>query len=59
MEICRIHNKLATVLLRYETLWLNRWKASIEVGQSVLKAPLLVQEAGSETFVVKVNCIQK
>jgi len=59
MEICRIHNRLATILLRYETLWLNRWKSSIEIGQSVLKAPLLVQEGSSDTFIIKVNSIQQ
>ena len=59
MEISRLHNRLATVLLRYESLWLNRWKSSIEVGQSVLKAPLLHQEGNAEIVVIKVNCIQK
>ena len=57
MHVCKLYNRLATALLKYETLWLSQWKASIEQGAG-LKATLLVQEGThvTEGAVIRVNC---
>ena len=58
--MCKLHNRLAAALLKYETLWLERWRAAVESGRGTLKAPLLVQESNSgQEKVIRVNCSQE
>ena len=55
--MCKLYNRLATVLLKYEALWLTQWKGAVDRAKSGLKAPLLVQEeaVSGTTPVIKVN----
>lgn len=57
--MCKLHNRLATALVKYEALWLDQWRTGVESGRGGLKAPLLVQESDSEDTVIKVNCNQE
>lgn len=59
--MCKLYNRLATALLQYEALWLNKWRATVEQARAGLKATLLVQETttvqeGGGGTVIKVNC---
>ena len=59
LHVCTLYNRLATALLQYEGLWLQRWRASTDAGRDCLRATLLVQEAGGgadQPSVVRVNC---
>ena len=59
LHVCRLYNRLATALLQFEGLWLDRWRASVSAGREGLKATLLVQEAkevAGQSVVVRVNC---
>ena len=53
-----MYNRLATVLLRYESLWLSQWRASIkEQDRTCLKSPLLLHKRGVDgTSTIQVNC---
>lgn len=55
--MCKLYNRLATLLLKYETLWLNQWKGAAEKAKSALKDPLLVQQESADGTapVIKVN----
>ena len=57
--MCKLHNSLASALVKYEALWLNGWKTSVQNGRGSLKATLLVQENSLEETVVKVNFKQE
>lgn len=57
-HVSRMYNRLATVLLKYESLWLSQWRSSIkEHDKTCLKSPLLVHERAADgTSAIKVNC---
>jgi hypothetical protein len=57
--VCKLHNRLATTLVKYETLWLDQWRTAVMGGRGGLKVPLLVQESQVEDSVIKVNCRQE
>jgi len=44
LHVCKLYNRLATALLKYEALWLGQWRSSIKHARAGLKATLLVQE---------------
>jgi len=60
VHVSRMYNRLVTVLLKYETLWLNQWRAGIENGKAGLTATLLTQcEAAGRGTRVTVNCKER
>jgi hypothetical protein len=59
LEVCKVHNRLSTALLQYETLLITRWHSTIESAQAALGLPLLVQDTNGKIEGlphIRVNC---
>lgn len=57
-HVSKMYNRLATVLLRYESLWLSQWRTSIkDHDRTCLKSPMLLHKRGVDgTSAIQVNC---
>ena len=54
-RIARKYNKVAAVLLAFETFYLNLWKASIDEAKIGLKTHLLIRSENTNTLTVNYN----
>ncbi len=51
-RIAKKYNKLAAILIAYETIYLNQWKTSIDEARLGLKAHLLCQDPTTNKLTV-------
>ena len=47
-ELVRVYNRIATTLVKYETLWHKEWEKSVDGFQEHLHRPLLIRTASVE-----------
>ncbi|KAL5457324.1 hypothetical protein EMCRGX_G034572 [Ephydatia muelleri] len=57
LHVCKLHNKLATNLHKYENVLLAKWRSSLEEATGALNHTLLTCEG--EGGVVQVNCSER
>ena len=51
----KFYNKIATALVRFESLWLTMWKSRIESARAALKLPLLAHHYETKELVVNAD----
>ncbi len=51
----KFYNRIATALVKFESLWLTMWKSRIESAKVALKLPLLTHHFETKELVVNAD----
>ena len=54
-RIVKFYNRIATALVKFESLWLGLWKSRIDSSMGGLKTSLLVQHSETRQLIVNAN----
>ena len=54
-RIVKFYNRIATALVKFESLWLTMWKSRIENAKVALKLPLLTHHFETKELVVNAD----
>jgi hypothetical protein len=54
-RMVKFYNRIATALVKFESLWLSMWKSRIESAKVALKLPLLAHHFESKELIVNAD----
>jgi hypothetical protein len=54
-RIAKFYNRIATALVKFESLWLTMWKSRIESAKVALKLPLLTHHFETKELLVNAD----